>query len=92
MTHHFRAMRTHPPSANTGGVDEAGGPGWCEFRVRGRLGKSLLSAFPSLHAEVAGAETVLTGPMPDQAFLYGVLAQMEALGLALLEFRRIGPH
>jgi len=84
-------MRTHPPSANTSGMDEADGPDWCEFRVRGRLGKSLLGAFPSLHAEVTGAETVLTGLIPDQAFLYGVLAQMEALGLALLEFRRIGP-
>jgi hypothetical protein len=31
---------------------------------------------------------VLTGPLPDQAALHGVLAQIEALGLELLELRR----
>ena len=71
-------------------MNKAGEPDWCEFRIRGRLGKSLLVAFPHLHAEVNGAETVLTGLLPDEAALYGVLAQIEALGLQLLEFRRIG--
>lgn len=65
-------------------------PGWCEFRIQGRLGRSLLVAFPHLDAEVDGAETVLTGLLPDKAALYGVLAQIEALGLELLEFRRVG--
>jgi hypothetical protein len=31
---------------------------------------------------------VLTGPLADQAALYGLLAQLEALGLELLEVRR----
>jgi hypothetical protein len=31
---------------------------------------------------------VLTGPLADQAALYGVLGQIEALGLELLEVRR----
>jgi hypothetical protein len=31
---------------------------------------------------------VLTGALPDQAALHGVLAQVEALGLELLELRR----
>ena len=31
---------------------------------------------------------MLTGAMPDQAELYGVLAEIEALGLELLEVRR----
>ena len=34
--------------------------------------------------------TVLTGTLPDQAALYGALAQIEALGLELLEVRRLG--
>jgi hypothetical protein len=31
---------------------------------------------------------VLAGALPDQAALYGALAQIEALGLKLLEVRR----
>ena len=59
-----------------------------EIRVRGRLSGMLLGAFPGLRAQAHGAETVLTGPLADQAALYGLLAQLEALGLELLEVRR----
>jgi hypothetical protein len=59
-----------------------------EIRVRGRLSDMLLGAFPRLHAEMQGAETVLAGALPDQAALHGVLSQIEALGLELLEIRR----
>ena len=59
-----------------------------EIRVRGQLGDMLLEAFPGLRAQALGKETLLTGPLPDQAALYGLLAQMEALGLELLEVRR----
>jgi hypothetical protein len=59
-----------------------------EIRVRGRLDGILLGAFPGLRAQVHGTETVLTGPLADQAALYGLLAQIEALGLELLEVRR----
>jgi hypothetical protein len=61
-----------------------------EIRVRGLLSSMLLGAFPDLRAQAHGKETVLTGPLADQAALYGVLAQMEALGLELLEVRRTG--
>jgi hypothetical protein len=60
-----------------------------EIVVRGRLGETLLSAFPALNARELGAETVLVGALPDQAALYGVLARVEALGLELLEVRRL---
>ena len=59
-----------------------------EFHVRGVLSKTLLQAFPGLDAEMQGAETVLYGTVRDQAALYGVLAQIESLGLELLEVRR----
>jgi hypothetical protein len=60
-----------------------------EIWVRGHLGATMRSAFPSLLAQVRGADTVLTGTLPDQAALYGTLAEIEALGLELLEVRRV---
>jgi hypothetical protein len=62
-----------------------------QIRVGGRLGRTMRSAFPGLHAEADGEDTVLTGTLADQAALYGVLAQVEALGLELLEVRRESP-
>ena len=63
-----------------------------EIWVRGRLGETMRSAFPALRAQVRGADTVLTGALPDRAALYGVLAELEALGLELLEVRRLPPR
>ena len=57
------------------------------IRVRGALGSTLVTAFPELRAEPGGGETLLTGALADQAALYGVLAEIEALGLELIEGR-----
>jgi hypothetical protein len=62
-----------------------------EICVHGLLGETMRSAFPGLRAQPRGEDTVLTGPLPDQAALYGVLAEIEALGLELLEVRRLPP-
>ena len=59
-----------------------------EIRIRGLLGETLLGAFPGLRARAHGTQTVLTGTLPDQAALFGVLSHIEALGLELLEVRR----
>ena len=60
-----------------------------QIRVRGRLGQTIRSAFPTLRAQVDGGDTVLTGVLADQAALYGVLAEAEALALELIEVRRL---
>jgi hypothetical protein len=60
--------------------------------VRGRLGETICSAFPALQAEASGGDTVLSGPLADRAALYGVLAEIEALGLELIEVRRLPPR
>jgi hypothetical protein len=39
--------------------------------------------------ELKGRDTVLTGLLEDRSALFGVLAQIEALGLELLELRQI---
>ena len=59
-----------------------------EISVRGLLSETLLGAFPGLSARERGTETVLTGALPDQAALFGVLGHIEALGLELLEVHR----
>ena len=59
------------------------------IRIKGRLGATALSAFPSMVAELKSGETVLTGLLEDRAALFGVLAQIEALGLELLEVRQV---
>ena len=61
------------------------------IRVRGPLGETIRSAFPALQARASGADTVLTGPLADRAALHGVRAESEALGLELLEGRRLPP-
>jgi hypothetical protein len=65
-------------------------PGLYRIRIRGRLGATALSAFPSMVSESKGGETVLTGLLDDRSALFGVLAQIEALGLELVELRQIG--
>ena len=61
-----------------------------EFRIRGRLGERLLSSFGGFDAEVIPSETILRGSVEDQAALHGVLQQIEALGLELVEVRQVG--
>ena len=63
-------------------------PGLYTIRIKGRLGATALSAFPTMVPEVEGSDTVLNGSLTDPSALFGVLAQIEALGLELLELRR----
>ena len=64
-------------------------PGLYTIRIKGRLGATALSAFPAMVSELKGSDTVLTGLLEDRSAVFGVLAQIEALGLELLELRRI---
>ena len=61
------------------------------IRVNGLLGATVLSAFPALVSQRHGAYTVLTGLL-DRSALYGVLAEVEALGLDLIELRQLEPQ
>jgi hypothetical protein len=64
-------------------------PSRYEFRVRGRVGEPLLSSFEGFDAEVQPVETILRGSVEDQAALHGILQQIEALGLELVEVRQV---
>ncbi len=67
-----------------------------EILVRGQLAETMRHAFPGLEAERRAQDTLLRGSIPDQAALHGVLGQVEALGLELLDLRRLptnsSPH
>jgi hypothetical protein len=63
-------------------------PALYTIRINGHLGPMMLCAFPAMQPQLSGAETVLTGLL-DRSALYGVLAEIEALGLDLLEVRQL---
>ena len=65
-------------------------PALFEIEIDGHLGATVLGAFPALAAERRGAHTLLTGVL-DRSALYGVLAEIETLGLELVEVRRRMP-
>jgi hypothetical protein len=88
-SHQILAMRAHLPALDHGGMDAASAR--YMIRINGHLGATLLSAFPAMAWQREGPETVLTGVL-DRPRLYGVLAEIEALGLDLLEVRQLTPE
>ena len=62
-----------------------------EIRVRGPVGPMTMQAFPTLAKSRSGQDTLLVGSLPDQCALYGVIYQLEALGLQLLEIQSRDP-
>ena len=59
-----------------------------EIRIRGPISATTMDVFPTLAASRSGQDTLLIGSPPDQCPLYGVIHQLEALGLQLIEVRR----
>ncbi|MFF0791478.1 hypothetical protein [Streptomyces spiralis] len=60
-----------------------------EIRVDGDMSETLAQAFPELeHVRMSG-QTVLFGPVVDDAHLFGLLARCQSLGLRVLEMRRV---
>ena len=87
--HRIPVMRVHLPASEHDVMDL--GPALYTIRINGHLGAMVLSAFPAMAARQHGADTVLTGLL-DRSALYGVLAEVEALGLDLVEIRRLMPQ
>ena len=81
-------MRVHLPAFDHDGMDPT--PARYTIRIHGHLGAMVLSAFPTMDARQQGADTVLTGRL-DHSALYGVLSDIESLGLELLEVRQETP-
>ena len=60
-----------------------------EIRIRGRVIPVLLDSFEAMKSGVEPVETVLHGPVRDQAELHGLIDRIQALGLELIEVRRL---
>ena len=59
------------------------------FRISGRVPLALTAVLEPLKRVEAGADTLLVGPVTDRAALHGYIAHLEALGLELVELRRL---
>jgi hypothetical protein len=60
-----------------------------EIHIKGRVSEQLLGVFEGMDATVQSGQTVLRGPVLDQAALHGLLDRIQALGLELIEVRRL---
>ena len=61
-----------------------------EIHVRGPMPSDVVEEFEHLTVVDQPAVTVLTGVLPDQSALFGILARLQDLGLELVELRRLG--
>ena len=74
-------------------MSDRDGSEWYEFRVRGHLApcwSEWLGRLAIGHLETG--ETLLTGPVADQAALHGLLAKLRDLNLPLISVNRIEPR
>ena len=62
-----------------------------EIRVKGILDQRWTAWFEDLHVSSDGEETVICGPVADQAALHGLLTRVRDLGLFLISVRHLDP-
>ena len=75
-----------------GGAAPGEPPAQYEIRVRGVLDSQWSTWFEgmAITSDVPG-QTLIAGPVTDQAALHGLLAKIRDLGLPLLSVRYLGP-
>ncbi len=65
-------------------------PGIYEIRLQGQLDEEWTDWFGGLAVQLGvNGETILTGPVVDQAALHGLLKKVRDLGMPLLSVNRI---
>jgi hypothetical protein len=80
---------SRPPGA-AGSADQ---PARYEFRIRGVLDRHWSGWFEGLQVSSdEPGQTLIAGPVADQAALHGLLARIRDLGLPLLSVQRISPE
>jgi hypothetical protein len=63
-----------------------------EIRVLAYLDRRWAAWFEGLQVVSDGTQTVICGPVADQAALHGVLNKVCGLGLVLISVRRLDPE
>jgi hypothetical protein len=61
-----------------------------EIRVTGPVPDAVLDELDDLHLVTESVETVLRGPVCDQAALIGLINRLQALGLELRGVQQLG--
>ena len=62
-----------------------------EIRVKGILDSRWTAWFEDLQISSDGQDTIIAGPVADQAALHGLLTKVRDLGLFLISVRRLDP-
>ena len=64
-----------------------------QIRIKGHLGRRWTDWFEGLSITLEDSgDTLLTGPVLDQAALHGLLKKVRDLGMPLISVMRIGAH
>lgn len=66
-------------------------PALYQIRIKGCLGQQWMSWFDGLTISLEEGNTLLAGPVIDQAALYGILKKVRDLGMPLLSINSSGP-
>jgi hypothetical protein len=70
-------------------VSGAGWPARYELRVEGVLDDHWSEWFGGLQISSQGGQTILSGTLPDQPALQGILSKVGDLGLTVIAVRRL---
>ena len=62
-----------------------------EIRVKGILDRRWTAWFEDLQVTSDGEDTIIAGPVADQAALHGLLTKVRDLGLFLISVRHLDP-
>jgi hypothetical protein len=79
---------THPPNPKA----DPSQPAVYHIRIKGRLEPRWSAWFEDLTITKADGDTLLCGPVVDQAALHGLLTRVRDLGLPLLSVTRAEPE
>ena len=79
-------------SATHASIEDYHEPGLYEIRIKGHLDNRWADWFEGLTITLEdNGDTLLTGPVVDQAALHGVLRKVRDLGMPLLSVTRVKP-
>jgi hypothetical protein len=94
MTGHkrYKVMSNELETKPTPGQPETGAPVVYQFRLKGHLGSQWTNWFEGLTITLEdNGDTLLTGPVIDQAALHGLLKKVRDLGMPLVSVNFVNP-